>query len=83
MNYEPNTIRWQPGDLVIHDADAKNRHMLMVVLGHDSRGDVQTIYLHQGECAEYRQTPRGLELRAKIWTMKKRSSFESTALMSA
>lgn len=31
MNYEPNTKEWQVGDLVIHDADAKDHKMLMVV----------------------------------------------------
>lgn len=25
MNYDPNTIQWRPGDVVIHDADAKAR----------------------------------------------------------
>ena len=28
MNYEPNTIDWKIGDLVIHDCDAKSEHML-------------------------------------------------------
>jgi hypothetical protein len=31
MNYPPNTTIWQPGDLVIHDADGKCPEMLMVV----------------------------------------------------
>jgi len=29
MNYEPNKINWKVGDVVIHDADAKNCTMLM------------------------------------------------------
>lgn len=33
MNYEPNKIDWQIGDLVIHDADAKREDMLMRVVG--------------------------------------------------
>ena len=32
MNYEPNKIDWQVGDLVIHDADAKTADMLMRVV---------------------------------------------------
>ena len=32
MNYEPNTIDWAVGDLVIHDADAKTADMLMRVV---------------------------------------------------
>ena len=31
MNYEPNTITWRIGDVVIHDMDAKEKRMLMVV----------------------------------------------------
>lgn len=33
MNYEPNRIVWKSGDVVIHDADAKDERMLMEVLG--------------------------------------------------
>jgi hypothetical protein len=33
MNHEPNTTKWKPGDIVIHDADAKSENMLMVVVG--------------------------------------------------
>lgn len=32
MNYEPNEIDWNIGDLVIHDADAKTADMLMRVV---------------------------------------------------
>jgi hypothetical protein len=34
MNYEPNTTKWKPGDIVIHDADAKQEEMLMEVVGY-------------------------------------------------
>lgn len=34
MNYPENTTRWKPGDLVIHDADAKESRMLMRVTGY-------------------------------------------------
>ena len=30
--YPPNTKRWQKGDLVLHDADAKEARMLMRVI---------------------------------------------------
>lgn len=33
MNYEPNTVSWARGDIVIHDADAKEPHMLMKIIG--------------------------------------------------
>jgi len=32
MNCEPNTIYWNVGDLVIHDADEKSERMLMRVV---------------------------------------------------
>jgi hypothetical protein len=47
INYEPNTVRWQPGAVVIHDADAKEEKMLMVVTGyHRKTGECRTKYLH-------------------------------------
>ncbi len=48
MNYAPNTQRWQPGDVVIHDADAKRVEMLMVVKGyHPENGLCITKYVHR------------------------------------
>lgn len=32
MLYEPNKIKWKIGDIVIHDADAKEERMLMKVV---------------------------------------------------
>lgn len=72
MNYEPNTTCWMPGDLVIHDADAKREDMLMLVLGRDGRGDFQTIYLNHNRLTDYtniKDTPHGLQLRAKVLTI--------------
>ena len=46
MNYEPNTIKWKPGDIVIHDADEKSEKMLMT-----DRGDLY----HGLWCAEVRR----------------------------
>lgn len=46
LNYEPNTIRWMPGDLVLHDADKKSREMLMEVIGYDAKtGECKTRYV--------------------------------------
>lgn len=45
MNYDPNTIQWRPGDVVIHDADAKEPRMLMRVIGYDSTGECKTEYI--------------------------------------
>lgn len=42
--HDPNTTRWQPGDLVIHDSDAKHADMLMIVLGQDASGFFRTRY---------------------------------------
>jgi hypothetical protein len=49
MNYEPNAIKWKPGDLVLHDADEKSEKMLMVVLGYRCDGYIcETVYLRPG-----------------------------------
>jgi len=46
MNYEPNTIHWMPGDLVLHDADRKAPEMLMRVTGYDPKtGQCKTRYV--------------------------------------
>lgn len=45
MNYEPNTTRWNRGDLVIHDYDQKHPLMLMLVIGYTNEGAVQTRYI--------------------------------------
>lgn len=45
MNYAPNTTHWRRGCLVIHDADAKREHMLMVVIGFGRDGLVKTQYV--------------------------------------
>ena len=42
--HDPNTTQWQPGDLVIHDSDAKRADMLMIVLGQDATGAFRTRY---------------------------------------
>ncbi len=48
MNYAPNTQRWQPGALVIHDADAKREEMRMQVQGyHSVTGLCITRYVHR------------------------------------
>ena len=44
MIYEANTIKWKCGDLVIHDADAKNSSMLMRVIGYGKEGLCHTRY---------------------------------------
>ena len=55
MNYEPNTTHWQKGDLVIHDADNKNKSMLMEVIGYTRDGLCRTRYRNrQARMGEYR-----------------------------
>lgn len=45
MNYEPNTTTWKRGDIVIHDADAKEAGMLMIVTGYTRDHLVKTQYV--------------------------------------
>ncbi len=59
MNYEPNQIDWQLGDIVIHDADAKREDMLMVVVGiHADEDAIDTIYLDQRNAKGVYSNPR-------------------------
>ena len=44
MGYEPNTVTWKRGDLVLHSADAKRAEMLMVVTGYTKGGLCRTSY---------------------------------------
>lgn len=45
MLYEPNTIDWKTGDVVIHDTDAKKKHMLMRVIKVQKNGLIVTKYI--------------------------------------
>jgi len=49
MNYRPNTRAWKPGDLVLHDADAKREEMLMKVIGYTNGGLCRTRYAAANE----------------------------------
>lgn len=57
MLYEPNTIDWRVGAIVIHDADAKRASMLMIVVKIQKNGLIQTKYLF----------PTGGQRIQKIW----------------
>ncbi len=46
MNYEPNTIKWQVGDIVIHDADRKETGYLMQVVKVFKNGMIKTKYFN-------------------------------------
>ena len=46
MNYDPNQTKWVLGDVVIHDADAKQPAMLMIVVGVRSDDHVYTRYAY-------------------------------------
>jgi hypothetical protein len=47
-NYEPNTVRWPVGSLVLHDVDAKYNRMLMrVVRAADAEDCIVTTYADQ------------------------------------
>lgn len=45
MNYEPNTIQWPRGSIVIHDADAKEPKMLMRIIGYTRSGLAKCQYI--------------------------------------
>ena len=54
--YLPNTRHWQPGDIVIHTADAKSEQMLMRVISYNERtGLCRTRYNEAGG-----KLPRGV-----------------------
>lgn len=42
MIYKPNEIDWKIGDIVIHDSDAKEEHMLMKVIEYTKDGLIKT-----------------------------------------
>lgn len=63
MNYEPNTVHWRPGDLVLHDSDAKERHMLMRVVNYATDGRCRTEYLFDSPD------------RRRMWRRGKRSTL--------
>jgi hypothetical protein len=46
MIYEENKTKWQKGDIAIHDNDAKEHKMLMVVLSVDNTGLARTQYFN-------------------------------------
>ncbi len=52
MIYEANTTRWEIGDIVIHDADAKTDRMLMRVVGETDDGRLITRYLDRSVCRD-------------------------------
>lgn len=57
MIHEANSTRWKLGDYVIHDADAKNEHMLMVVTGCTKEGSYITRYANKEVCSERYENP--------------------------
>ncbi len=67
MNYEPNATHWQPGDLVVHDADAKEPRMLMKVIGYRKDGLCRTEYIDADVKQKWKRARSGAlvnELRA-------------------
>jgi hypothetical protein len=53
INDPENTIDWQIGDIVIHDADSKTERMLMRVVGFNRKsGLIRSVYVHQGVSKE-------------------------------
>lgn len=48
--YPPNTVHWEKGDYVIHDADRKHAFMLMIVVGYRRKdGYVYTRYVNRAQ----------------------------------
>lgn len=63
MNYPANTIQWKPGDLVLHDADAKREDMLMRVVNYARDGRCRTEYVTDSENMRWRMFGRGKRSR--------------------
>lgn len=58
MNNKPNTIAWEVGDLVIHDADEKTAEMLMRVIETGCEFDmVKTEYVEDRAAKSSREMP--------------------------
>lgn len=58
-NYEPNTVVWPIGSLVIHDCDAKEAKMLMrVVSDPDENEQVETEYADRDLQRQFKKTLR-------------------------
>lgn len=73
MNYEPNTINWKVGDLVIHDADKKTERMLMRVTNVIGNGRIETEYANRSGSQPAYINPKEVLLdpdRFKIRTTK-------------
>jgi hypothetical protein len=63
VNYTANTTHWQPGDLVLHDADAKRSDMLMRVIRYrESDGFCQTEYVESEKSEQW-----GKGARSRLW----------------
>ena len=58
MNDPENTTKWKVGDIVIHDADAKNSKMLMVVTGFLMNDRVVTKYISKDLKTKYKKNNR-------------------------
>lgn len=57
MIHEKNSTRWKLGDYVIHDADAKNERMLMIVTGCTKEGTYITRYANKDVCPDRYENP--------------------------
>ena len=60
MNYEPNTISWNIGNIVIHDADAKRENMLMKVIAREQNAGGQLRYICAYIDESYHRNQKGL-----------------------
>lgn len=52
MINRPNTIQWQRGDIVIHDADAKEHRMLRIVIAVLPGDRARTVFAYRQELPE-------------------------------
>jgi len=62
MNYPRNRHHHKPGDLILHDSDAKEPYMLMRFLKYGSDGRGQTEYLDDDLCRKW-----GSGEKSKLW----------------
>jgi len=78
--YDKNKVDWPIGQIVIHDADAKERYILMIVLAKRKNGEVGTRYLYP-ELIWNKHKPMAAHARkqyGKMWWNDKKYLLDPT-----
>lgn len=81
MNYPPNTTHWNLGDLVLHDADAKEPRMFMRVVGYTKDGLCRTKYVSNSRSRGVLVNPIDALHGISLWGFSDKSSQEDFELV--